>query len=77
LAQIIPANQVMASNSVSTGERLLALIDDIELISKYVIMSHVFRESRHCSDFSYFDIYVFMATKMNLRIFRFSFFWDF
>ena len=26
--------QDMASNSVSTGERLLALIDDIELISK-------------------------------------------
>jgi hypothetical protein len=26
--------QVMASNSVSTGEKLLALIDDIELISK-------------------------------------------
>jgi hypothetical protein len=32
----------MASSSVSTGERLLALIDDIELISKYVIMSNVF-----------------------------------
>jgi hypothetical protein len=26
--------QDMATNSVSTGERLLALIDDIELISK-------------------------------------------
>jgi hypothetical protein len=36
------AKQVMASNGVSTGERLLALIDDIELISKYVIISHVF-----------------------------------
>jgi hypothetical protein len=28
------AKEDMASNSVSTGERLLALIDDIELISK-------------------------------------------
>jgi hypothetical protein len=28
------SKQVMASSSVSTGERLLALIDDIELISK-------------------------------------------